>query len=66
MFTFNALEKQISLYAYTRSAVDLDMVGHTCAYSQIKLSLPSVFDVFVDTASDDHGHQGIVPRGNKH
>lgn len=27
---------------------------------------PSVFDVFVDTASDGHGHNSIIPGGDEH
>lgn len=27
---------------------------------------PSVFNVFVDAACDDHGHNRIVPRGDEH
>lgn len=30
------------------------------------LGLPSVFNVFVDAAGDDHGHDGVVPRGDEH
>lgn len=28
--------------------------------------LPSVFNVFVDAAGDDHGHDGVIPRGDEH
>lgn len=28
--------------------------------------LPTELDVFVDAASDDHGHDGIIPRADEH
>lgn len=32
-------------------------------YSQF---LPSVFNVFVDATSDDHGNNSIIPGGDEH
>lgn len=31
-----------------------------------KSFLPSVFDVFVDAASNDHGHDSVIPGGDEH